>query len=563
MVTKNQYKIALTIVALIFLWNISAWLITRNFYIARVGEIVGQKTELSSERAGDLADSIERNLSYLHGISDLLSKSSAVKNATLRFGQDTSALTLDERRERWTKDPALNDLSQYLAIAKVNLHTDIVFVINAAGDCIAASNWNTQESTIGTNFVDREYYQKNKNGQRGIQYAVGKTTNIPGIYFSTPVMIDGHFLGAVVTKIDVPRLSFLVKELDAFVTDENGVIVLASDKHLEMRSLPGASIDRMPEQKRIARYKRSSFSVFQIDSWGDNKFPSLMRFQDEDVPHVFSSNEIPRYGMKAYVADHIDEYSSLNQDAAWFAFLLGMSGSVLILMVGGSILYIATIKAKEVALERANRAERRIISISEDTQQRIGRELHDDLGQLLTGVAFMSEVLSQKLSNQDRAEAKQASKITAYINEAISKASILARGLYPVELKEADLPAMLKNLAKNTEGIYPVKCQFTCECEHAIEDPLVVINLFRIAQEAVNNAIKHGSPANISLKLVSLPTVIKLEICDDGFGINQTSNTKAGLGLRSIQYRASLLGGTMQILALPEGGTILTVNLPV
>ena len=175
----------------------------------------------------------------------------------------------------------------------------------------------------------------------------------------------------------------------------------------------------------------------------------------------------------------------------------------------------------------------------------------------------MSEVLFQKLTNQGQAEAKQAAMITAYINEAISKTRILARGLYPVELKEADLPAMLQNLAKNTEAIYPVKCQFICECEHSIDDSLAVINLFRIAQEAVNNAIKHGNPENISLKLVSLPTGITLEISDDGSGINQTANTEAGLGLRSIQYRASLLGGSMQISALPEGGTRLTVSLPV
>ncbi len=565
--TNIRYKFIYVAIALLVLWNISALFIARSFFTTRVDVVIDQKTELSRERAGDLADSIERNLTSLHGIPDLLSLLTRVKNASLRFGQDAtpSTLPLEERKKRWTKDHNLNDLSQYLALAKVSLSADIIFVINAAGDCIAASNWNNQGNTIGENFVDRDYFKYNKNGQHGMQYAVGKTTNIPGIYFSTPIMINGHFMGAVVAKKDVPNLSFLVHELDAFVTDEYGVIVLASDTRLEMRSVLGASIDRMPVKKRIARYKTGSFPVFQMNLWGDKRFPTLMRFQGENVPHVLSSKNITPYHMKAYVVDHIYEYNSLNHDKFWFAFLMGISGSILILMMGSLMLYLTSIKAKEIALERANKAERRIISISEDTQQRIGRELHDDLGQLLTGIAFMSEVLSQKLSNQDHAEANQVSKITAYINDAISKTSILARGLYPVELKEADLPAMLQKLAKYTGEIYNVNCQFISNGELTVDDPLTVINLFRISQEAINNAIKHGKPANITIKLISAPTAITLEISDDGTSINQLeeSGAKPGLGLRSMQYRASLLGGAMHILALPDGGTRLTVNLPV
>ena len=563
--TINRYKFILISILLISLWDISAWLITSHYYVARAREVVGQKTKKSREQAEDLADSINRNLNYLDGIPDLLSQSSIVENATARFGADTtpSALPLGDRKQRWKNDPELNALSRYLALAKFSVNADIIFVINAAGDCIAASNWNTEGATVGTNFADREYFRKNKNGQRGMQYAIGKTTNIGGLYFSNPIIVGNQFRGAVIAKIDVPNLSFLIHKMDAFITDENGIIILANDERLEMHSLPWSSVGKMSAQKRISRYKRRNFSVFQITSWGDKTFPSLTRVQDENVPHVFASKDIGQYRMKVYVANHVNEYDVLKKDKFWFTLLLAMSGNILILMVESSILYVASIKAKEVALERASRAEQRIISISEDTQQRIGRELHDDLGQLLTGVAFMSEVLFQKLTNQGQAEAKQAAMITAYINEAISKTRILARGLYPVELKEADLPAMLQNLAKNTEAIYPVKCQFICECEHTIDDSLAVINLFRIAQEAVNNAIKHGNPANISLKLVSLPTGITLEISDDGSGINQTANTEAGLGLRSIQYRASLLGGSMQISALPKGGTRLTVSLPV
>ena len=566
-VTNTRYKIIWAVVFLILAWNISAWIFASKYYLSRVEEAVAQKTELSQERAGDLADSVQRNLNYLHGIPDLLSQLLSVKGATSRFGPDIipSALPLEERKNRWTKDPGLNDLSKYLELAKVSLNADIVFVINAAGDCIAASNWNAKGNTIGTNFLDREYFKKNKEGHRGMQYAVGKTTNIPGLYFSTPVMIDGHFMGAVVAKTDVPNLSFLIKELDAFITDENGVIVLAHDKKLEMLALPGASVTSLPEQKKLARYRRASFPVFQMDAWGDKDFPSLMRVQYQNMPHVFASSEISKYGMKVFVGDEIEELGSLSNDVSRLAFLLGLSGSFMILMVGGAILYTASIKATEIALSRANSAERRIISISEDTQQRIGRELHDDLGQLLTGIAFMSEVLFDKLSSQDRAEAQDAARITAFINDAIAKTSRLAHGLYPVELNEAGLSAMLDNLAKNTEAMYPIKCEFICKSECRIDEPLVVINLFRIAQEAVNNAIKHGNPTKITLELKSEPSSITLSITDNGIGIDKPDGFDAneGIGMRSMQYRASLLGGNFSMVRLTDGGIRVAINFPV
>lgn len=221
-------------------------------------------------------------------------------------------------------------------------------------------------------------------------------------------------------------------------------------------------------------------------------------------------------------------------------------------------------RTAEAALERANMAERRIISISEDTQQQIGQELHDDLGQLLTGVAFMSEVLTQKLKRQSPSDMEDASKITALINEAIHKTRKLAHSLYPVELKEMGLPAMLKKFADDVETMFGIRCEFTCDTNLQIDDPDIAIHLFRITQEAVNNALKHSGATKIMLKLLSSPTMITLEIADDGCGIGNPvgPETKEGLGMHTMQYRASLLGATMHIGETPGGGASITINLP-
>lgn len=287
--TKIQQRntVILTLLLVVF-WLVSVVFLAERHYLSSARDAINQETLHSQQRADDLADSIQRNLSQLHGIPDLLSTLLRVKWAVSRFdaGGAPSALPLEARRKAWTEDPAFNDLSRYLALSEQYLNADLVYVVNAAGDCIAASNWDTQGSSIGTNFAERDFFKSNKNGQRGIQYAMGKTTHIAGLYFSTPVIIDGKFMGAVVAKADVPNLSFLIKQLDAFVTDSNGVVILAGDKTLEMYTLPNAAIAAFSEQEKFARYRRNNFSTLDIVPWENNKFPSLVKFKNQPEPHL-------------------------------------------------------------------------------------------------------------------------------------------------------------------------------------------------------------------------------------------------------------------------------------
>lgn len=209
--------------------------------------------------------------------------------------------------------------------------------------------------------------------------------------------------------------------------------------------------------------------------------------------------------------------------------------------------------------------EKQIVSISEETQQRLGQELHDDFGQLLTGIAFKSESLCQSLKNQDNPDFIEASKITTLVNEAVIKVRNLARSLYLEKREGASLPAMLGYLAESIESIYPIECSFVNDDEEkywADDDPLVIINLFRIAQEAVNNSVKHSGATKITLRMKSTLAKTTLEIDDNGCGINKLPESmKGGLGMRIMQYRASLLGATLRIVALPSGGTRVSITI--
>ncbi|MBI3480228.1 MAG: diguanylate cyclase, partial [Nitrosomonadales bacterium] len=347
----------LVVLCLILVWNAAAWFIADHFFRSRVDDLIEQETFHSQQRADDLADSIQRNLNYLHGIPDLLSELLRVKNAVTHFGAGAvpSKLSLEQRRKRWTADPGLNDLSRYLVLAKKSLNADLIYVVNQAGDCIAASNWDTPGTSIGTNFAERDFFAMNKNGQRGIQYAVGKTTHIPGLYFSSPVVIDGKFMGAVVAKADVPNLSFLTRQLEALVVDANGVIILARDINFEMRAMPGAAIFNKPEQEKLQRYLRSDFPVLRIEPWGEAMFPTLLVIEDEYFPHIKTQADLPQFNLKVYVIDEIPAVLSMIHDRFWFTILLGALGSALIMVVSGALFYFQSVgRSRELLWKQAN-----------------------------------------------------------------------------------------------------------------------------------------------------------------------------------------------------------------
>lgn len=231
--------------------------------------------------------------------------------------------------------------------------------------------------------------------------------------------------------------------------------------------------------------------------------------------------------------------------------------------------YQAAMQAKQradqqaaVALAKAGVAERKLLSISEETQQRIGRELHDDLGQYLTGMACMSEVLSRKLAGAQRAEREDADKLTELANQTMVRMRTLAHGLYPAELREQGLARMMAGFADYVENVYQLDCEFYGQPGLAVEDKEVAINLFRIAQEAVTNAVKHGQARRIEMRLIATPEeALRLTIWDDGVGIAADADQDAGLGIRSMGYRAELLGASLRVAPRKSGGTEVVVSM--
>ena len=189
--------------------------------------------------------------------------------------------------------------------------------------------------------------------------------------------------------------------------------------------------------------------------------------------------------------------------------------------------------------------EKEILHATEREQRRIAQDLHDGLGQLLAGTAYLTSALQKKLAAKSLPEAQESGRILEVINEAIAQERSLARGLYPVEPEPNGLMAALESLAGRTKKMFQVRCRFTCPQPVLILDNTLATHLFRIAQEAVTNAIKHGQAGRIELGLTRTPGGINLAIKDNGAGLPARPQKKPGMGLRIMRYRAGTIGGSL------------------
>jgi PAS domain S-box-containing protein len=205
--------------------------------------------------------------------------------------------------------------------------------------------------------------------------------------------------------------------------------------------------------------------------------------------------------------------------------------------------------------------EKEVLEATAREQRRIGQDLHDGLGQQLAGIALMSNALAQALESISPSHAAQAARIAAHIREAIETTRNLSRGLAPVELSGTGLASALRQLAHNTQAMTGIECVFRCEHPVLIEDNLAATHLFRIAQEAVNNAVKHARARRIDIVLNGLPERILLAVHDDGRGLPPNAARAGGSGLRIMQYRAGVLGASLAVQRADQGGTSVVCSL--
>jgi len=202
------------------------------------------------------------------------------------------------------------------------------------------------------------------------------------------------------------------------------------------------------------------------------------------------------------------------------------------------------------------RLENQVLEISEWEQQRIGQDLHDSLSQQLAGIAYLGKVLEQRLAARSLDEAKDAAEIITLINDAITQTRGIARGLYPIRMEEIGLMNALGELAGTVEKLFTVSCRFEYDRVVLIHDTINAIHLYRIAQEAVNNAIKHGMATDIVISLTSENGTTRLAIRDNGTGFRKAHKDGKGMGISTMKHRANMIGAAIDIRSDKRGTVV-------
>jgi two-component system CheB/CheR fusion protein len=208
------------------------------------------------------------------------------------------------------------------------------------------------------------------------------------------------------------------------------------------------------------------------------------------------------------------------------------------------------------------RLERELIDISESERRTFGQDLHDGLGQVLTGLEMLSHGLTEDLKSKAPALAKQAQKLNRELRGAVTQARLISHSLAPVPMQGEGLMQGLMQLAASTSRIPKVVCRFLCDPPVLIHDVATATHLYRIAQEAVNNALKHGRAKQIRITLAAGSEGVTLAIENNGDPMRAATHEKRGMGLNVMRYRAGSIGGTLSIESIKRKGVSVTCTLP-
>jgi len=323
--------------AVFALWVVAAWLLTGAYQTFRSNDVLNDRSAKVEHLAQGLADDIQRDLARLHDIPKMVANDHAIKGTLSRWDGllRHAPSAVERRKDIWTADATLRQLDRELSLFNDSLQSSVIFVMNAAGDCLASSNAEMADSFVGSNYASRDYFKDAMAGKKAHQFAVGKTSNIPGLYFSAPIEHGGRTVGVVAVKINLPAQPHWVNPAGVFISDANGVIILAHDKSLEMRSLPGSTVSTLSDSQRLSIYKRSDLPPIDLRTWPQDAMLPLYSRDDGHSPSLWVHRKIERESLDLHVLEPVPEILDLAQQRIdQFAFLVFMGASILLLVAG-------------------------------------------------------------------------------------------------------------------------------------------------------------------------------------------------------------------------------------
>ena len=240
-----------------------------------------------------------------------------------------------------------------------------------------------------------------------------------------------------------------------------------------------------------------------------------------------------------------------------------LASRTFVVMCGASLRrYREAIRARVETMNRTRQLEREIVRTSEREQMRIGQDLHDGICQNLAAIDCATECLRLNLEAEGIPQAKTATVIQKLVRETILDARNLARGIFPAPLGGGGFSTALNDLVATTNQLRQASITFEANDHIRISDPATAMHLYRIAQEALSNAVRHAKALHIAVRVAYHSDALAITVADDGCGYSSEATNSTGMGLRTMQYRAQLIGARVTINSVPSRGTSVSCTLP-